>query len=192
MTDRPTRLREARIAAGFTSASAAASAHKWGVSTYLAHENGQNDFDADWAKVYAQAFNTDAGWLLLGKHLLGGDKADPTTGRKTFGDLLREERERRGWSQADVGSRLNVTRAAVSQWEKNQMRPGIDMLAALSKLFDVPADRLLALLDPTAALPADSAANVAQVDPVLEAVWRKMTAAQRRKLIQIGLIISEE
>ena len=61
------RLRDARIAAGFQSASAAAKAHGWGVSTYIAHENGQNDYNPDRAEVYAKAFKTTAEWLLFGK-----------------------------------------------------------------------------------------------------------------------------
>jgi len=38
-------------------------------STYRAHENGQNDFDRQQAKHYADAFGVSADWLLF-----GGDK----------------------------------------------------------------------------------------------------------------------
>jgi phage repressor protein C with HTH and peptisase S24 domain len=62
------RLREARRAAGFTSARSAAIKHGWGVSTYAAHENGQNEFDAETAEKYARAFKkTSAAWLLTGE-----------------------------------------------------------------------------------------------------------------------------
>lgn len=61
------RLRQARVNAGYQSASAAAKMHGWGVSTYIAHENGQNDYNADRAEVYAKAFKTTAEWLLFGK-----------------------------------------------------------------------------------------------------------------------------
>ena len=61
------RLREARVKAGYLSASAAARAHGWRTSTYIAHENGQNDFDAEQAQEYAKAFKTDAEWLILGR-----------------------------------------------------------------------------------------------------------------------------
>ena len=61
------RLRDARIAAGYKSASAAAKTHGWGVSTYIAHENGQNEYDPDRAAIYAKAFKTTPEWLLLGK-----------------------------------------------------------------------------------------------------------------------------
>jgi hypothetical protein len=37
------------------------------VSTYIAHENGQNQFDAAQAQEYAKAFKNEAEWLLLGR-----------------------------------------------------------------------------------------------------------------------------
>lgn len=61
------RLRQARINAGFDSASKAAKMHGWGVSTYIAHENGQNEYSPERAKIYAKAFKTTAEWLLFGK-----------------------------------------------------------------------------------------------------------------------------
>lgn len=60
------RLRKARIDAGFTSARSAAIAHNWHVSTYSAHENGQNKFGADVAETYSKAFGVSAPWLLMG------------------------------------------------------------------------------------------------------------------------------
>jgi phage repressor protein C with HTH and peptisase S24 domain len=67
MSEKAKRLRQAREETGYGSASAAARVHGWGVSTFLAHENGQNDYDADQAQTYAKAFKTTAEWLLWGK-----------------------------------------------------------------------------------------------------------------------------
>ena len=66
MTGMNDRLRLARKKAGFDSASQAAKRFGWAVSTYIAHENGQNLYDADAAEIYAKAFNVGAEWLLLG------------------------------------------------------------------------------------------------------------------------------
>lgn len=60
------RLRDARLAAGFKSMSAAASALGVTSSTYRAHENGQNDFDTEQAENYARKFRVSASYLLLG------------------------------------------------------------------------------------------------------------------------------
>lgn len=59
------RLRQARQAAKFDTASDAARHFGWVKSTYIAHENGQNDFDHEQALVYGKAFKVAAEWLLL-------------------------------------------------------------------------------------------------------------------------------
>lgn len=61
------RLRQARIRAGLPSARQAAERHGWTISTYSAHENGQNDFDEVAARNYGRAFRVSAGWLLTGE-----------------------------------------------------------------------------------------------------------------------------
>lgn len=58
------RLREARIAAGFESASDAAREFGWERSTYGHHENGTRPFNVEQAKRYARAFRVNPGWLL--------------------------------------------------------------------------------------------------------------------------------
>jgi len=50
----------------FLSASQAAKALGVPVSTYLAHENGQNQFDLAQAKLYGRKFNVSPVWLLSG------------------------------------------------------------------------------------------------------------------------------
>jgi hypothetical protein len=66
MDDMHTRLVDARLAAGFLSKRKACEAHSWAYSTYSAHENGQNKYNAQWALEYAKAYNTTPEWLLLG------------------------------------------------------------------------------------------------------------------------------
>ena len=61
------RLRNARIAAGFASATDAITYCQWRGSTYRAHENGQNNFDVRTAAEYAKAYGVSAAWLLLGE-----------------------------------------------------------------------------------------------------------------------------
>ena len=60
-----TRLRRARLDAGYRTASAAAKKLGIPISTYTAHENNQNDFSPEQAEEYAKAFNTSAEWLLF-------------------------------------------------------------------------------------------------------------------------------
>ena len=65
------RLRSARMAAGITSASAAARDLGVKISTYNSHERagepGARGYDADDAKRYARRFGVSASWLLTGE-----------------------------------------------------------------------------------------------------------------------------
>lgn len=60
------RLKAAREAAGFKSATAAIEKFNWLSSTYRAHENGQNNFKVSDAEKYAKAYGTSTAWLLVG------------------------------------------------------------------------------------------------------------------------------
>lgn len=62
------RLRQARLLAGFKSAALAAAAAGVTVSAYRAHETGQNGFTPEQAQHYAEVFNSDAVWLLIGPY----------------------------------------------------------------------------------------------------------------------------
>jgi phage repressor protein C with HTH and peptisase S24 domain len=65
-SDQAQRLRHAREAAGFKSASDAVERFGWRPSTYMAHENGQNGIRTEPALIYARAFGVEPGWLLTG------------------------------------------------------------------------------------------------------------------------------
>lgn len=60
------RLRHAREAAGYITATAAIEYFNWPEKTYCAHENGQHKYTPTIAELYARAFGVSATWLLLG------------------------------------------------------------------------------------------------------------------------------
>jgi len=60
-----------------------------------------------------------------------------------FGERLKEEREKRNWSQNDLAERLHVSRQTVSKWETGKNYPNIEMLIGLSDLFGITLDELL-------------------------------------------------
>ncbi len=60
------RLKRARLAAGFSTATAAINKFGWKGSTYRAHENRQNQYDSETAKMYGRAYGVNPGWLLTG------------------------------------------------------------------------------------------------------------------------------
>lgn len=67
MTEPADRLREARIAAGYSSATEAAKAFGWTVSTYLGHENGSRGLNVDAAQRYGRGFRVPWSFLLTGQ-----------------------------------------------------------------------------------------------------------------------------
>lgn len=65
--DVATRLKTARIAAGFASAGAAATKHGWGVSLYQHQESGNRAFTTSDVVRFAAAFNVPARWIVTGE-----------------------------------------------------------------------------------------------------------------------------
>jgi len=61
------RLKLARVFAGYRTASDALRRFGWKGSTYRAHENGQNNYDAEIARIYGLAYGVGAAWLLTGE-----------------------------------------------------------------------------------------------------------------------------
>lgn len=77
MTEKHERLRQARVDAGYETASAAATALRITASTYRAHENGQNDFQLPEAETYGAKFGVSPFYLLTGKRPAEANNNNP-------------------------------------------------------------------------------------------------------------------
>ena len=77
----------------------------------------------------------------------------------TFGEKLQKLRQKAGMSQDALAERLNVSRQAVSRWERDETMPETDKVVALADLFAVTTDYLLrqSAEEPQAAQTAASA-----------------------------------
>ena len=60
-----------------------------------------------------------------------------------FGDKLKKEREKRGWSQESLAEKIHVSRQSVSKWETDKNYPSIEVIIDLSDLFGITIDELL-------------------------------------------------
>ncbi|MFJ8519413.1 helix-turn-helix domain-containing protein [Lysinibacillus xylanilyticus] len=60
-----------------------------------------------------------------------------------FSERLKQEREKRGWSQTDLAERIHVSRQSVSKWETGKNYPSIEVLINLSDIFGITIDELL-------------------------------------------------
>ena len=61
----------------------------------------------------------------------------------TFGEKLSSLRKQANLTQAELGNRINVSRQAITKWEKNVGLPDLDNLKKLSAIFNVGIDELL-------------------------------------------------
>lgn len=61
----------------------------------------------------------------------------------TFGEKLQKLRQKVAMSQDALAERLDVSRQAVSRWERDETMPETDKVVALADLFGVTTDYLL-------------------------------------------------
>lgn len=60
-----------------------------------------------------------------------------------FSKRIKQEREKRGWPQAELAEKLHVSRQSVSKWETGKNLPSIEVLINISDLFGITIDELL-------------------------------------------------
>ena len=58
-------------------------------------------------------------------------------------ERIKALREARGWTQAELARRMNITRNGVNSWEQGLSMPSPACLVDLSKVFSVSTDYLL-------------------------------------------------
>lgn len=58
-------------------------------------------------------------------------------------DRIKALREARGWTQAELARRMNITRNGVNSWEQGLSMPSPACLVDLAKLFSISTDYLL-------------------------------------------------
>ena len=56
---------------------------------------------------------------------------------KTFGDRLKNERLKKGLSQSDLSNLTNITRAAISEYELNNIIPTKETLLKIGAVLDI-------------------------------------------------------
>ena len=91
-----------------------------------------------------------------------------------LGEKVRNLRETRGWSQAELAKRAGITKSAISTYEQGIRTPSTDVLFSLAKAFCVSADYLLGL----------TAHRVVELDGLSEhdeALIRELIASLKKK-----------
>lgn len=60
-------------------------------------------------------------------------------------DRIKALREARGWTQAELARKMNMTRNGINSWEQGLSMPSPPSLADLARLFSVSTDYLLGI-----------------------------------------------
>ena len=105
------RLKAARKAAGFSSATEAATALGMNYRTYAGHENGNRGISRNTLELYAKRFGVTTDWLLSGRKDAVGNRY-----KRKIDEKLSFIMEATGWRQADLAEKLSVTQACISRW----------------------------------------------------------------------------
>ena len=61
----------------------------------------------------------------------------------TFGEKLKDARQKAHLSQEELATKLSVSRSAIAKWEGDRGMPDIDNLKAISQLLEISIDYLL-------------------------------------------------
>ena len=59
------------------------------------------------------------------------------------GQTIRNLREKKGFTQAELADKLGVSSKAISKWEANKGTPSYEFLPLLAKLFNITIDYLM-------------------------------------------------
>ncbi len=60
-------------------------------------------------------------------------------------DKIKSLRKARGWTQAELGQKVSLSRTGINAWEQGLSMPSTAMLVELAKVFAVSTDYLLGL-----------------------------------------------
>ena len=83
----------------------------------------------------------------------------------TYGDVLRALRDRKGWTQKQVGEAVGVSSLAVSKWELNAQNCSTSHRIALAELFRIDPGELGVIGLPET---ADTQARLKRIEAMLE------------------------
>ena len=106
-----------------------------------------------------------------------------------FNNKLYELRKQKGFSQEELGNRLNVSRQTISKWEVGESTPDMEKLVAISDLFEVSLDELVKGEEPKLAEPSEQIVKSELYSDIKEQVLTVDNKKKAKKGIKIAGII---
>ena len=62
-----------------------------------------------------------------------------------YGEMLKEQREKLGWSQSMVAKKINTSHQNISRWESGKILPSIDFCVKLAKYYGITIEELIGI-----------------------------------------------
>ena len=107
-----------------------------------------------------------------------------------FQDNLKALRKRKGITQEELATRLNVVRQTVSKWEKGLSVPDSELLIKLAEILEVPVRRLLGSKIETAEQPDALAEQLSRINEQLAIKNRRAKRVWKAIAFIVGGIIA--
>ncbi|MFO8100655.1 MAG: helix-turn-helix transcriptional regulator, partial [Dehalococcoidia bacterium] len=63
-----------------------------------------------------------------------------------FGEVIKTEREKRGWSQANLAEKMGLSIPMISHYENNKVDASLNQIRKMARLFNTDINELLRLL----------------------------------------------
>jgi transcriptional regulator with XRE-family HTH domain len=105
-----------------------------------------------------------------------------------FSNRLYNLRKQSGFSQEELGNKLNVSRQTVSKWEVGDTNPDMERLVMLSDLFQVSLDELILGIKPEKIRDQDMKSSMMTV--ITEKISRKDNKQKIKKILKVfGIIL---
>ena len=104
--------------------------------------------------------------------------------KKKTGNLIREARQRKNYTQNELGRMLGVTNKAISRWENGESFPDIGILEPLSTLLELPIQDIV-----TGESAADQENAVTEVVRLAKFQERRKREKRILYLIVLGILI---
>ena len=107
-----------------------------------------------------------------------------------FQDNLKALRKRKGITQEELATRLNVVRQTVSKWETGLSVPDSELLIKLAEILEVPVSRLLGSKIETAEQPDALAEQLSRINEQLAIKNRRAKRVWKAIAFIVGGIIA--
>lgn len=135
--------------------------------TYSGWETGTRRIGLDNLRKVADCFGVSIDFLI---------GTDPVVNVASFSVRLRDLRKERQLTQDDLSARLDLTKQAVSQWERGIREPDFATLEKIADFFGVETDYLIGRTAAPAALN--------QTERSLIAAFRDLSPAEQRLILR--------